>query len=146
MENASKALLMAGGVLITILLLTLFSYIFRTMGASSSRIYDFLEKHEIDEFNEQFLNYKGRENPLSAQDVATIINMAQQANEDPKFPTTITVTINGTAFTNDYKNWLYSYRSLLNADPNNPPKYKCTKVNINSSTGLVDIVEINPFT
>ena len=40
MENASKALLIAGGVLIAILLLTLFSYLFRQMASSTSNIYE----------------------------------------------------------------------------------------------------------
>ena len=57
MENASKALLISGGVLIAILILTLFSYLFSKMAGSSSNIYAALEKHEKDEFNQQFINY-----------------------------------------------------------------------------------------
>ncbi|MFR2197112.1 MAG: hypothetical protein ACLS5Y_06125 [Clostridia bacterium] len=54
MENASKALIIAGGILIAILLLTLFSYLFGQMASSTSSIYQTIEKHEKDEFNQQF--------------------------------------------------------------------------------------------
>ena len=60
MENASKALLIAAGVLIAILILTLFSYLMRQMGSSTSGIYSKLSQREITEFNQKFLNYEGR--------------------------------------------------------------------------------------
>ena len=90
MENASKALLIAGGVLIAILLLTLFSYLFRQMASSTSNIYENLEKHEITEFNQQFLNYEGRgvetgKSPLKVQDVASLINLAQDSKNSFKY-------------------------------------------------------------
>ena len=39
MENASKALIIAGGVLIVILVLTLFAYINTKMGSGTSNLY-----------------------------------------------------------------------------------------------------------
>ncbi len=98
MENASRALIMAGGVLIAILLLTLFSYLFGQMASGTSSVYQTIEKHEIDEFNQQFLNYEGRGktplhrktetgedeiyyNYLKPQDVATLLNLAQNAKK-----------------------------------------------------------------
>ena len=102
MENASRALIMAGGVLIAILLLTLFSYLFGQMASSTSSIYQSIEKHEKDEFNQQFLNYEGRGitplkrineagveetyyNNLKPQDIATLLNLAKNAKQNSKF-------------------------------------------------------------
>ena len=64
MENASKALLIAGSVLIAILLLTLFSYLFTKMSEDSSRIVDAIEQNNKLEFNQQFLTYDKIQNRL----------------------------------------------------------------------------------
>ncbi len=92
MENASKALLIAGQVLIAILLLTLFSYLFTKMNEDTSKIREQLEQNEKLKFNQQFLVFDQRE--ITAQDVATIMNLAKENNTEPKFPTTIEVKLN----------------------------------------------------
>lgn len=79
MENASKALIIAGGVLIVILVLTLFAYINTKMGSGTHNLYSRLEDHDITEFNQKFLNYDGNKN-LKIQDVVTLINTANNAN------------------------------------------------------------------
>ena len=143
MENASKALLIAGGVLIAILLLSLFAYITRQMGDSTAGIYSMLSQHEISEFNQQFINFEDRD--LTAQDVATLINLARDSNEKAKFPTEIAI-YNGTkaasndlAKTENYIEWLD-----INKTSNNT--YKCTEVNINQNSMLVDYVLIEQYT
>ena len=92
MENASKALLISAGVLLAILLLSLFAYLMRQMGASTSGIYSTLSQHEISEFNQKFLNYEGRKK-LSIQDVITIVNLAKDNNEKANRPTIIEVKV-----------------------------------------------------
>ena len=62
MENASKALLMAGGVLLGILILSLGVYLFTSFGGTSSRIHDNIEENQIAQFNSQFTKYVGNEN------------------------------------------------------------------------------------
>lgn len=79
MENASKALIIAGGVLIVILVLTLFAYINTKMGSGTSNLYSKLEDRNITEFNQKFLNYDGN-NHLRIQEVVSLINMAKNAN------------------------------------------------------------------
>lgn len=81
MENASKALIIAGGILIVILVLTLFAYINTKMGGSTHNLYSKLEDHDITEFNQKFLNYDGRKD-LKIQDVVTLINTANNANKN----------------------------------------------------------------
>ena len=83
MENAAKALIIAGAVLLAILLLSLFVYISKDMAKSASNIYANLEESEISEYNQQFLNYDKRQD-LNIQDVVTIINLAKNQNEIQK--------------------------------------------------------------
>lgn len=148
MENASKALLMAGGVLIAILLLTLFAYLFGQMASSTSSIYQTIEKHEIDEFNQQFLNYEGRGiitrknakgeyvlNYLTPQDVATLINLAQNSEKNSKFNAKVEVTLDETPISKTSNKWLEENGSTEN-------KYKCQSIHVNPDTLLVDKVEI----
>lgn len=145
MENASKALLMAGGVLIAILLLTLFAYLFGQMASSTSSIYQTIEKHEIDEFNQQFLNYEGRTrknakneevlNYLTPQDVATLINLAQNSEENSKFNAKVEVTLDGKSISKTSKEWLQENGST-------EKKYICQSIHVNQDTLLVDKVEI----
>ena len=133
MENASKALVMAGGVLIAIMLLTLFTYLFSRMSSNTSGIYQLIEKHEKDEFNQQFLNYEGRE--ITPQDVATLINLAQNSEKNSKFYAKVEVTLNGNPISMPSNKWLEENGNTQN-------KYKCKTVNINTDTLLVDKVYI----
>ena len=134
MENASKALIMAGGVLIAILLLTLFSYLFSKMASDTSSVYDDLQKHEIDEFNQRFLNFEGR-NDLTAQDVATLINLAQDSGKDARVSSKVKISLGGTDITSKDSNvW-------LKENGNSSTKYKCT-VSIDPNTSLVNIVQL----
>lgn len=136
MENASKALLISGGVLIAILILTLFSYLFNQMAGSSSNIYAALEKHEKDEFNQQFINYEGKKE-LKVQDVATLINLSKNSKENSKFKTEVKILVGNTDVSSQESNdWLKD-----NVSSNK--KYKCTLVHINSDTELVDKVELS---
>ncbi len=81
MENASKALLMAGGVLLAMLVATLFVYAFTTMGDSSRDVMKVWSREEIQSFNQKFYDYEGRSD-LRVQDVVTIINIANDNNDE----------------------------------------------------------------
>ena len=164
MENASKALIMAGGVLIAILLLTLFSYLFTKISSSTASFYDNLEKHEIDEFNQQFLNYEGsgtkvvgktkdengndvnEYNPLVAQDIATLINLAKNAEKNSKIRASVEIKLCGdSTILSRYSSGNEWLSDKVRANPNSNPKYKCTMVQINTDTRLVDKVVIDNF-
>ena len=132
-----------GGVLIAILILTLFAYLFGQMAENTSNIYNTIEQSEIAEFNQKFINYEGRgigelsDKPLTVQDVATLINLAQDNNKNPKFPTTIEIRnrdIN-IAETKNYIEWLKENQT-------SDKKFNCREVHINPETLLVDYVLI----
>ena len=93
MENASKALLIAGSVLLMILVFSLATLIFRRMGSQASEFYKDMSDTEIYEFNQQFFNYERKD--LRIQDVISIINLARDANERERVPVEIKVNFLG---------------------------------------------------
>lgn len=99
MENASKALIIAGGVLIVILVLTLFAYINTKMGSGTSNLYSRLEDRNITEFNQKFLNYD-ENNHLRIQEVVSLINMADNANKNNNIGAQVEVLVNNASYLN----------------------------------------------
>ena len=85
MENASKALLMAGGVLLGILILSLAVYLFSNFGGASSRIHDNIEENQTAQFNSQFTKYVGNEN-VTIYDVISMANLATENNKYYEMP------------------------------------------------------------
>ena len=135
MENASKALIIAGGVLAGILLLTLFSYLVMQMKNYAFYNYSKMNEHEVLEFNQKFLQYEGRDN-LAIQDVITIINLAKDNNKKANKPLTITVYVENVDWTNQN-----TYELL---ETHLETKYKCLNggVKIDNSTLLVNKIEL----
>ena len=84
MENASKALLMAAGVLLGIMILTLAVYLFTNFGGTSAQIGQIAEENQIAQFNSQFLTYVGNEK-VTIYDVISMANLATQNNKRYKF-------------------------------------------------------------
>ena len=80
MENASKALLMAAGVLVGIMILTIAVYLFSSFGGTSSQIQDNIRKNQIAQFNSQFTKYQGKDN-VTIYDVITMANLATENNQ-----------------------------------------------------------------
>lgn len=85
MENASKALLMAAGVLIGILILSLAVYLFVSFGSTSAELHKQNEAQQIAQFNSQFTSYEGKEG-LTIYDVITVANLATESNIYYEFP------------------------------------------------------------
>ena len=155
MENASKALVIAGEILLAIILLTLFSYLFTLMAENTSRIEEKAKLKRINEFNQEFLNYEGRGinkvgedssgnpiyNPLTTQDVATLINLANDNDRKYKFYTKVEINLSGHDLTNDFEDgniWLNYKMSHSEIGE----KYKCTSVEIDESSKLVKKVTL----
>ena len=122
MENASKALIMAAGVLLGVMIISFAVYLFSTFGSYSNDVYLQMEARRMDAFNSQFTKYYGteqRENPYdinsdkyyngpilcTVQDVVTIAKLARDSNakygvyeDDPNYvstnPNDMYVTVN----------------------------------------------------
>lgn len=79
MENASKALIIAGEILIGVLILSLASYIIIQFGSFSKNMNEQMSAAEIRSFNVKFTSFSERAN-ISMQEIATIVNFAKQSN------------------------------------------------------------------
>ena len=148
MENASKALLIAGAMLLLILVLTFSVYLVRRIGGQTSELYSDMEQSKIDEFNQKFFNYDGRGtkkdsegkwiNPLTIQDVVSIINLAKDNNQNSKFPTTVKVKVDGSE---RQDSTIAQIKEML-ANPNNiDAEYSC-KVEYGENKNLVENITI----
>lgn len=137
MENASKALLIAGGVLIAVLVLSLGVYFARNISDSASKIYSNLDDTERTEFNQQFLIYEDKDD-LTVADVATIINLANDSNSSGNVPVQIEVNLedkNLQEFNNEVgiNQFMNIYKDYT---------FKCEEITLDPDTQYVNYIEI----
>lgn len=92
MENAAKALLIAGAVLIAILLISITIYIINSSTKPTKEGIAQMSETEISMFNSKFLGYAGKN--VSANDVRTLIAKVNASNAQYKDENK-TVTITG---------------------------------------------------
>lgn len=59
MENATKALLIAGGMIITVMLASLLAFGYNRLASSYQLENELLTNEQLDKFNKQFQNYRG---------------------------------------------------------------------------------------
>ena len=137
MENASHALLIAGGVLIGVLILTIGVYLYTMFGDGSASLSDQLTQRQTDEFNAQFYKYENLET-IRIHDIISVANLAKQNNLNYEYtsinegPYYITVTISNLSgseganletIDTEKSNELLSKYSLNGSTPIN---FKCT--------------------
>lgn len=79
MENAAKALQIAGAILIGIMILSVAVYLFTASGRLSDSIYSKIEENNIKKFNEQFLKYDGLKD-CTVYDIISVANLAKNNN------------------------------------------------------------------
>ena len=131
MENASKALIMAGGMLIGILILTLAAYLFITFGYQASKVGDRVKEQQIEKFNSDYNVYAESDN-ITIYDVITVAN---RARTDYNYITVSLIGSPSSPIDSKYKN-LEScsddYQALLEAD-----RGKITKPDVDVGKYLV---------
>lgn len=79
-QNASKALLMAAGVLIGIIMLSLGVYLVTSMRNFSRNYNDSLEAQKLEQFNSKFTVFQNRQN-ISIHEIITLVNIANEFNK-----------------------------------------------------------------
>ena len=80
MDNASKALIIAGGMLIAIMVASLFVYLFTSYGSYAEDMYDRINERQLAEANNEYTRYEGSdENTI--YDVVSVINKAKDNNK-----------------------------------------------------------------
>ena len=78
MENASKALIMAGGVLVALMIIMITVYLVQAAGGLSQTYYNKLEQDRINAYNDKF--YRFCKN-INGQEMVTLINLMAEINE-----------------------------------------------------------------
>lgn len=81
MDNAPRALIMAGEILIAIMVVSLFTVIVTVFGNFSSNTNAKLAQSRITAFNSKFYKFQYRID-ISAQEVASAINYAKESNDE----------------------------------------------------------------
>ena len=168
MENATKALLIAAGVLIGIMVISLGVSLYVSLGSYVDSTKEQLELNEISKFNTQFLKYNntildesGSEVPsftLRIQDVVTAANIAYEnnknlgdingeANENNLY-VAVNVKYNGSQQLNNIQRTINSQDTnvwnsskLLSSDSGH--QYTCYTANIKISNITGRVYEIN---
>ena len=155
MENASKALIMAAGVLIGLMILSLAVYLFATFGATSAEMHDRIDADRINQFNAQFTSYEGK-GDITIYDVITVVNLAKDNNEyysltestDSNYYISVILTGNSNSLekatdtylnnliTNDLNNLVYNNWDEDGTNYGKLPNYTCSVI-INDNTQLV---------
>lgn len=156
MENASKALLMAGGVLIGILIISLAIYLFADFGATSAEINAQNAQKQLNYFNSKFTAYQGYKDEtkdandgwkITIYDILSLIEYAKENNEyyEGVEENQIAVCINNKNFCNqsdDYKNLIEKYTTN-----GKTTKFSCGENAITyNSNGRVTSINFKPST
>lgn len=152
MENASKALIIAGGILLALILLATFVYLFGLMTQNTKEQDRVQLMEQIAEFNKQYESYE--RNLLRGVDIASVCNKANNYNiqnekKDIKERIVIHVTLMAD-WENLSKNtdYIMTDRTIFDFDKmkkNESSKFyefkikyfKCTKVEYSRETGKV---------
>ena len=142
MENASKALLIAGSVLIAIVLIAVGIKILNSTTRVTKQVDDLSTTMEVSMFNSQYTQYEGKQNGTA---VKKLINQAKtynatvtDANKKIKI-TTVRTSTNGL---NNHGN-AYAERTVntILGEINVNSTYTVT-VSISASTGLVNGIKV----
>ena len=147
MENASKALLMAAGVLIGVLILSLAVFLFMDFGATSNGIYSEVQSNQLTQYNAQYTVYSGRTD-ITVYEIVSVINLAKQNNQDYKDYSNfendyqVVVKVSGTDYTqkdsNEVQNLLES-RNKVDNEGNLEYTFSCDDISYHPN-GKVSII------
>lgn len=146
MENASQALLIAAGILIGVLVLSLIVYLYVTFGAQAQSISEVINQRQLTKYNAQYTVYDGRSD-LSVYDVVSIINTAHENNEKYKDSNTYTeeyqikVILQGVDLAR-INNSNFESEIITLIEGNYETKYKCT-LNFYDDNGKVKQANIS---
>jgi hypothetical protein len=79
-QNASQSILMVGGILLAISVLSFFVYAIATFGGFASNMNAQIEGSEVQKYNQHFFQYESRCN-ITFQEVVSAINFAKDWND-----------------------------------------------------------------
>lgn len=126
MENASKALLISGGILIAMLVISIGVYLFANYGDMGSSYDQNMQATEIQKFNVNFTKFEGRSD-ITIQEIITLVKFAMSYEEETG--THIEISIPGKR---DLVNFLKTGNSneicIELIENNSEKKFKCENI------------------
>lgn len=125
MENASKALLMAGGVLIAIIIISLLVKTYGNIGAFQKQQISAEEAERIEEYNKAYTKYLNQY--VYGTEVITVIN--KSINDSQKMGFNIYVYVDNVQVGSEY---ISTTENLKNKP------FKCTSIEYDQNTGRVN--------
>lgn len=152
MENATKALIIAGAVLIGIILLSIGVALWRNFSNFSAENAQSTRTRQLEEFNVKFKKYEfnpqaskpDEYNYITAQDVRTIVNLAKDYNEkNDDDIIEVKSKISGFNHSNLTKVKEEDWVKFLNVANENAKMYKATMDNNNGNSDIITSVIIS---
>ena len=94
MENASKALLIAGAILLSILLIAIGIYVFNAANSTITSSMSSMDTQEREAFNNNFTTYQGKQSGSNVISLLTRVasNLSTYKDEKDKVPEVILIT------------------------------------------------------
>jgi len=108
MENASKALIIAGGVLITLLVISIAMYFYTAFRDAYGKNMQIKLQYEINSFNSYFTKYDSK---VSGIDAYNILSKVSDINDHPN-SLIRKVDASGTVDLNNYEKYFYFTENL----------------------------------
>ena len=109
MENITKALLMAAGMLLAVLILSLLVMAYNKLSGYYEQNQELLTAEQLDKFNKQFQNYAGRKD-IRGNELISLMNKIIDYNESESYqvgtnyePIKVKITIGGNDVINAFK-------------------------------------------
>ncbi len=151
MENASKALLMAAGVLIGLMIISLGVYVFTSYSQTSKEIHQKVSEQQLVQFNSEYDVYINRKD-LTIYDINTVAGMALEFNlnamsADSEERIKVNVTYSGgpgelkveksADLKNQMEQLIIKDSALITESNPKLPTYTCTKIEYSEKTGRV---------
>ena len=151
MENATKAMLIAAGVLIGVMILSLGTALFLELRNYVDVSHDTIRFNELNSFNSKFLKYSGASD-LTIQDVVTIANLANENNisydittddqilssrDNPAVTYVAVDLIDGSTTLQIEKNIQENTAELLTTYLQDEHKFECSNIETSNVTGRV---------
>lgn len=146
MENASKALVMAAGVLIGIMIMSLAVYLFVSFGSETAKIYDKNVEQQVVAFNTEYTQYEGKE-----LTIYNVVSVAKKARDNNKYydvnsssqENYIIVKLNGYQIETKKDGELQTLinNDIEKIDESNPnlDNYKCTEIKYDQNGKVKEI-------
>lgn len=124
MENASKALIIAGAILLSILIIAIGIYIFNQANTTITSSMSSMSTQEKDAFNNEFTTYQGQQKGSNVKALLSKVasNLGTFKEEKDKIPVVILMT-KGDAATQLENSGSNYFETLNYADTENASKY-----------------------